>query len=341
MKSKKKTTDQNRKIAHIDLATSAQIQVKERDDRFYYEPMLSAHPQAPLKPIKFLSKTLKTPIWVSSMTGGTNLANKINHNLAKACKEFGMGMGLGSCRVLLENDKRLKDFDLRAVIGSEQLLLANLGIAQLEQAILAENINPINNIVERLNADGLIIHVNPLQEWLQPEGDRLTRTPLSTIKTFLKEVKYKVIVKEVGQGMGPASLKELLKLPLAAIDFSAFGGTNFAKVELLRSSPQQQSLHQSLAFVGHSAEQMVYFVNQLIEELDTMLKCQHIIISGGIKSFLDGYYLTSLAKLSAIYGQASVFLEHAKNSYQSLKEYVETQVKGLALANAFFSVKTK
>ncbi|MCG8339879.1 MAG: isopentenyl-diphosphate delta-isomerase [Cytophagales bacterium] len=341
MKSEKKPKVQKRKIAHIDLAASAQIQVKERDDRFYYEPMLAAHPQASLKPIEFLGKTLRAPIWVSSMTGGTALAYKINHNLAKACKEFGMGMGLGSCRVLLENDKRLKDFDLRAVIGEGQLLLANLGIAQLEQAVLAENINPINNIVERLNADGLIIHVNPLQEWLQPEGDNLTKTPLSTIKTFLKEVKYKVIVKEVGQGMGPASLKELLKLPLAAVDFSAFGGTNFAQVELLRSSLQKQAMHQSLAFVGHSAEQMVHFVNQLVEELGTALKCQRIIISGGIKSFLDGYYLTNLAKLPAIYGQASAFLEHAKNSYKALKDYVEAQIEGLALANALFSVKKK
>ena len=341
VKSENKAKAQERKIAHIDLTASAQIQVKEGDDRFDYEPMLAAHPQAPLKPIDFLGKTLQAPIWVSSMTGGTPLAKKINHHLAKACREFGMGMGLGSCRVLLDNEQRIKDFDLRAVIGAEQPLWANLGIAQLEQAILAENIHPINRIVEQLHADGLIIHVNPIQEYLQPEGDRFTSPPLSTIQTFLKEVKYKVIVKEVGQGMGPASLKALLKLPLAAVELSAFGGTNFAKVELLRSSRQQQSMHRALALVGHGAEQMVGTVNELVEELGATLQCQHLIISGGIQSFLDGYYLTSLSKLPAIYGQASAFLAPARKSYKALSEYVAAQINGLALANALLRVKKR
>ncbi len=330
---------QQRKTAHIDLAGHAQIQAQAADARFFYEPLLATHPQAALKPIQFLKKTLKMPIWVSSMTGGTNLAHTINHNLAKACKAFGMGMGLGSCRVLLDNEDRLKDFDLRAVIGQEQLLFANLGIAQVEQAVLAKNIAPIDRLVEKLQVDGLIIHVNPLQEWLQPEGDRFTQPPIKTISAFVKEASYPVIVKEVGQGMGPESLRALLQLPLAAIEFGAFGGTNFTQVELLRNDSQKQSMQAPWALVGHSAEQMVRFVNQLTNELGSALRCRNVIISGGVRSFLDGYYLTHLTKLPAVYGQASALLAHAKISYKALKNYLEVQIQNLTLAHSLLKIK--
>jgi isopentenyl-diphosphate delta-isomerase len=109
-----------RKSDHIELAFKSRIASNELDSRFYYEPMLAAHP----KPqddlaLTFLGKKLRFPIWVSSMTGGTALAGKINRNLAKACKEFGLGMGLGSCRMLLESDTYLGDFKMRNLIGDE------------------------------------------------------------------------------------------------------------------------------------------------------------------------------------------------------------------------------
>ena len=106
----------------------------ELDDRFYYEPLLSAHPSE-TNPVGFLGKKLRAPIWVSSMTGGTELARKINTNLARACREFGMGMGLGSCRSLLDRDEYLGDFNVRELIGDELPFYANLGIAQVEQLI--------------------------------------------------------------------------------------------------------------------------------------------------------------------------------------------------------------
>lgn len=330
-----------RKRDHIELAFRSQVERGELDQRFFYEPILSAHPQrGSLKSLLFLNRTFKVPIWVSSMTGGTEWAHTINHNLARACRDFGMGMGLGSCRALLYSDDTLADFDVRSEIGDNQPLYANLGIAQLEQLLEKGELYRIENLLDKLQANGLIIHVNPMQEWLQPEGDRFTKPPLQTITTFLEKMDgVSVIVKEVGQGMGYESLKALFQLPLEAIDFAANGGTNFAKLELLRSDITKQQIYSQLANVGHSAEEMVGFTNQLLKELGDKMLTKQIIISGGIQHFLDGYYLINKIEIPAVYGQASGFLKHARGSYDALFDYVDAQVQGLELANTFLKVR--
>jgi isopentenyl-diphosphate delta-isomerase len=189
----------------------------------------------------------------------------------------------------------------------------------------------------KLRADGLIIHVNPLQEWFQPEGDRFTKPPIETIAKFLQVFKYAVIVKEVGQGMGYYSLKALLELPLLAVEFAAFGGTNFAKMELMRSFGATQEYFGPLAKVGHDAYQMTELVNLIVDEGN--VETSMIIISGGIKNFLDGYYLINRSKLPAIYGQASGFLKYATENYDSLRQYIEYQIKGLELAYAYLKIR--
>ncbi len=333
-------TAAQRKRDHIELAFRSQIAQGELDRRFYYEPLLAPHPKRDsLKHRLFLGKTLRAPIWVSSMTGGTEWAHTINHNLARACRDFGMGMGLGSCRALLSSNETLPDFDVRAVIGDDLPLYANLGIAQLEQIVERGRYDLVRELLAKLQADGLIIHVNPLQEWLQPEGDRFTKAPIETISTLLERLDVPMIVKEVGQGMGYHSLKALFQLPLAAVDFAANGGTNFAKLELLRGNETKRDIYNRLANVGHSAEEMVLITNRLVEELGEQMLCRQVIISGGIQHFLDGYYLINTIRLNAVYGQASGFLKHARGDYQELYDYVDAQIQGLELASALLRVR--
>ena len=331
----------SRKQDHIELAFQSQVGLAAIDNRFYYEPLLARHPKESDKaPFEFLGKTMQVPLWVSSMTGGTEYASKINHNLARAAKEFGFGMGLGSCRGLLTSDEYLPDFDVRSVIGDDLPLYANLGIAQLEQLLDENKTELITNLLDKLRADGLIIHVNPFQEWLQPEGDRFKYPSIDTIKRMLdKFPDTSFIVKEVGQGMGFESLKALLQLPLSAVDFAANGGTNFAKLELHRSSPEFRAIYTKLANIGHSATEMVDMTNELVELLEERCLCQQIIVSGGIQDFLDGYYCINKLKLPAIYGQASAFLKHARGAYEPLQEYVAAQVEGLKVARNFLIVK--
>lgn len=328
-----------RKQDHIDLAFRARTEQGELDERFFYEPLLSPHPgEGPVGEFPFLGKTLSAPIWVSSMTGGTQWARHINTNLARACRDFGMGMGLGSCRSLLYSDEYLADFNVRHLIGPDLPLFANLGIAQLEQLLEKKDLDSLHRLVDKLQADGLIIHVNPMQEWLQPEGDRFARPPIDTIEQLLQEFDHPLIVKEVGQGMGRESLRRLLQLPLAAVEFAAGGGTNFAKLEMMRGRPEAMAAFQQLAFVGHTATDMVDIVNEILQK-ETQIQCGQIIISGGVHHFLDGYYLIRKLQCPAVYGQASAFLKHARGDYEALHTHVKSQVEGLKIAYAYLKIR--
>lgn len=336
-------TSESRKKDHIDMAFKSQTDAMARDPRFYYEPIMQGHATSNDHLHKtFIGHSFKAPIWISSMTGGTGLAATINKNLAMVCKDFGLGMGLGSCRSLLHTDEFFEDFNMRQYIG-DQPLYANLGIAQVEQLIKDNKMHLVVTMIDKLQADGLIIHVNPLQEWLQPEGDRYYTPPIDTIQKTIELLKTKLIVKEVGHGMGPKSISTLLSLPIEAIEFAAFGGTNFSKIELYRDSQEKNDWFESLAHVGHTADEMVDFVNAAHSNAslhgDSNLQCHHIIISGGVKTFLDGYYLINKSKINAVYGQASSFLKYAIESYESLYHFTKHQIEGLALANQLLTLK--
>ena len=325
-----------RKQNHLDLAFASQSALL--DERFYYEPMLAGHAQQSDLPIRFGGKTMRYPIWISSMTGGTSSAGPINKMLAKTASKYGFGIGLGSCRVILEDNTYFDDFNLRPILGDSSPLFANVGIAQIERLIDKGQSSKLKALVEKLDADGLIVHVNPLQEWLQPEGDLIQRSPLVTIKQLLNEIDTNIIVKEVGQGFGPESMRELLKLPILAIDFAANGGTNFSKLELLRNEPMKAHYEDVIA-LGHSATEMVDFLNAEIQNLGANRKCNNVIISGGVKTFLDGYYLTSKAQLPSIYGQAAPFLKYANESQEALDAFAEAQIKGLLMAQKFLKIR--
>ena len=338
-------TAASRKEDHIELAFRSQVDKMALDERFYYEPLLAAHPEpGSLPQVDFGAKKMKAPLWVSSMTGGTEKAYTINQNLARACNEFGLGMGLGSCRPLLSGTERLKDFDIRPLAGEDVPLYANLGVAQIQELFAAGREQEMRQMCDLLRVDGLIVHVNPLQEAMQPEGDFFTESPLTTIKATLAALPgLPIIVKEVGQGMGPESLAQLLRLPLLAVDTAANGGTNFSKLELLRSDDARREAFSPIVNVGHSTSEMVGWVNDILadenEEARPQVQCEHLIISGGLRTFLDGYYLTEKSKLPAIYGQASAFLKYARADYATLQSYVGAQIRGLELAKAYLRAK--
>ena len=329
-----------RKADHIDLAFKSQVDLLHADKRFYYEPMLSGHPDPDTDiPVTFCGKDQRYPIWVSSMTGGTDKALHINTNLARMCAEFGFGMGLGSCRSLLFSNDRLSDFDMRPIIGRDLSLFANLGIAQIEECLEDHAADAIQGMIAKVDADGLIVHVNPLQEWAQPEGDHIKRPPTETIQALAELVDTKLIVKEVGQGFGPRSIAKLLRLPIDAIEMAAHGGTNFTKLELLRASGDVRDAYTDMALVGHSAEEMVDFINGAVEDLQGNVHGKEVIISGGLKGFLDGYYLINKLQLPSIYGHASLFLKYAKEDYATLQKFAQMQIDGLKMASTCLTVR--
>lgn len=326
-----------RKLDHIQLAFQSQL--ADEDSRFYYEPLFSPSPIAGcIPPLQLAGKIMRFPLWISSMTGGAELAADINKNLAIACREFGLGMGLGSCRPVLVDPNNAKDFAVRKYIGN-QPLYANLGIAQIEELFHLNSEQKIADLVDLLEADGLIIHVNPLQEWFQPEGDQYKNAPIDTIKRTLDKFHFPIMVKEVGQGFGPKSLKELMRLPLEAVDFGSFGGTNFSVLENLRRSDVKTESWKCATHIGHTAEEMSNWVCDWLASDEEVFKSKSIIVSGGIKNFLDGYYFLKKIPHKTMYAHASLFLKYALLGEQELLEFVESQIQGLEMAQTYLTLK--
>ena len=333
----KPTNLNKRKSDHIELAFESQL--AQNDGRFFYEPLFAPSPyEVHLAETTIGSKTMRAPIWISSMTGGAEKAGLINQNLAKVAREYGLGMGLGSCRPVIEEKESAKDFQIRHLIG-DQPLYANLGIAQIEEYIQQGMSNRMLELVKSLEADGLIIHVNPLQEWFQPEGDQFKNPPIDTIKRTIDLLDTSIMVKEVGQGFGPKSIETLLQLPLEALDFGSFGGTNFAVLENHRRNDIRKEEWKPATHIGHTAEEMSDWVNDYIEHHNDKIKTKHIIVSGGIKNFMDGYYYTQKIITSAIYAQASGFLKYALLGEQELFEYVDAQIEGLKMCQQYLQIR--
>ena len=326
----------NRKQDHLDLALKSQLFSDELMSQFNYEPMLMGHPSSESREQLFLGQKIQTPFWVSSMTGGTEHAYAINHLLADACARHGMGMGLGSIRPLLEDRSRFKDFDLRGILGSDLPFYANLGVAQIEQILDQKWQNKIIDLLGDLKVCGLIVHVNPLQEFLQPEGDRFLRPPLETIQELAEAFPFKLMVKEVGQGFGPKSLEALLSLPIDGIELAGFGGTNFSKLEIFRQQ-EISPVFQDFQYVGHTAIEMIDHLNKIWDQHTG--QCQNIIISGGVNSILQAYYLRCLCPGNSVIGMASNFLRHALLGKEKLNEFIIESKKAYSLAQNMLTLK--
>jgi isopentenyl-diphosphate Delta-isomerase len=328
----------NRKEDHLKLTIESQVAASMLDSRFNYEPILGSHSSLDLTST-FLGKSFKNPLWFSSMTGGAKDAKNINSNMAQIAQKYGLGMGLGSCRSLLKDTTHLKDFQVRALLGDDRPLYANLGMAQIERLVFSGQYSKIVDLIKMLEADGLIIHINPLQEWFQPEGDRFERPPLETLKELINKLDIKLMVKEVGHGFGPKSLQELIKLPLVAIELAGFGGTNFSALEALRAAKSDVFTPcNDLINVGHSTEDMIDSINKIIAA-KTPGNCHDIIISGGVKGPLDAYYLRSKLQCPNVIGQAAAILKYAQESVEALDRYVENFLSTYQMAQAFLTIK--
>lgn len=309
-----------RKKDHIKLSGRSQVIPSKRDNRFNYEPLF-ANPVEPK--YTFLGEEIGGPIFLSSITGGVKSSKNINRSIYSASTNLNLPMGLGSIRPLLDNPNDNTFIDN----SRNSLIYGNIGIAQLNRW------DEINRVIDKFNLKGLIIHINPLQEWCQPEGDRFLTPPIDILSDYLPKLETKIIVKEVGQGFGPRSLEALTKLPIDAIDFAAFGGTNFTKLELLRAPREVRESYMSLSNIGHTNWEMIEVINSLQD------KNLDYIVSGGIRDFLDGYYYINKLNRNAIYGYAYKVLKHALKGEKSLINFLEREIEGVNFASSILTIK--
>ncbi|MDX1415820.1 MAG: type 2 isopentenyl-diphosphate Delta-isomerase, partial [Candidatus Promineifilaceae bacterium] len=180
---------------------------------------------------ELFGKPLRTPLLISSMTGGTAEARAINRTLAEAAETVGMAMGLGSMRAAIEDETLANTYHVRDVAPTIPLF-ANLGAVQLNYGYsLAE----CQRAVDLIEADALILHLNALQEAVQPEGDGNFSGLLSKIESVCRHLPVPIIAKEVGWGFAQETARQLADAGIAAIDVAGAGGTSWSQVEMYRA----------------------------------------------------------------------------------------------------------
>jgi len=254
----------------------------------------------------FLGKGLRLPLLISSMTGGTSEAQRINYHLAEGAQAAGIAMGLGSVRAAIENPSLADTFRVRH-LAPDILLFANLGAAQLNADY---GLDQCRRAVDLLGADALIFHLNPLQEALQVDGNTDWRGLLAGIETVCHGLGLPVIAKEVGWGISAEVARQLVDAGVTAIDVAGSGGTSWSQVEMYRA-PTEERRRLCAAFSGWgipTAEALV--------EVRAALPQVPLIASGGLRSGMD---LAKVLALGAdLGGLAGPFLKAADVSAQAV-----------------------
>lgn len=323
---------EKRKTEHLRIALEEEVEVPGITSGFEkYTFIHQALPELSLSGIDLtttlLGKRLKAPLIVSSMTGGVQLAHTINLNLAQAAQELGLGMGVGSMRVALENPSVAETFRVRSV-APDILLFANLGAVQFTYGY---GVDHCRRAVEMISADALILHLNPLQEAVQPEGNTNFSGLLKKIEEVCRRLEVPVVVKEVGWGIAERVAKMLAEAGVAAIDVAGAGGTSWTEVEKHRA-PTQKLRNVAAAFAGWG-----------IPTADSLLMARRgapgvpLIASGGMRDGLD--VAKALALGAAATAMASPFLKPATESPQAVAEKMEEIL--LELRIAMFAIGAK
>lgn len=222
-------------------------------------------------------KQLQTPLLISSMTGGTARARAINRTLAAGAQAAGMAMGLGSQRAAIEDASLANTYDVRDV-APDILLFANIGAVQLNYRYGVEQ---CRRAVDMCQADALILHLNALQEAVQPEGDGNFAGLLSRIEAVCRALPVPVIAKEVGWGIAESTARQLAQAGIAAIDVAGAGGTSWSQVEMHRA-PTARHARVAGAFIDWGIPTAISI--QLCRRGAPQLP---IIASGGIKTGID------------------------------------------------------
>jgi len=260
---------------------------------------------------KFLGKQLGAPLLISSMTGGTPLALTINHRLAQVAQQYKIAMGVGSGRVAVENPQLAETFAVRK-FAPDILLFANLGAVQLNYNY---GLDQCLRVIDILEADALILHLNPLQECIQTNGDTNFRGLLDKIAILCSKLPVPVIAKEVGNGISAPMAEKLIAAGVTAIDVAGAGGTSWAKVESERAdSMLARRLGMTFADWGLPTAECIVNIRSVAPDIP-------LIASGGLRNGLDA--AKALALGADIAGLALPFLQAAAESSAALQDLTE------------------
>ena len=295
----KETT--KRKAEHIRISLNQHVQTKRtttgfEDVHFIHRALPEIDKQKIDLSTKIFSHKFAAPIIVGAITGGTPEATKINAAIAEAVEELGLGMGVGSQRAAIEDEKLEKTFAIARKKAPNAFLIANIGGVQLAQGY---GLKEVKKAIEMIDADAIAIHLNPLQEAIQPEGQTNFKGILAKISEIAEEIDKPVIAKETGAGIAAEEAKKLETAGVKGIDISGAGGTSFAAVEYYRAKGLRNDVQRRLGYVfwdwGIPTAVSVTEASQTVSI--------PVIASGGIRNGLDvakalalGGSLTSLSQ---------------------------------------------
>ncbi|WP_263263404.1 type 2 isopentenyl-diphosphate Delta-isomerase [Pseudomonas sp. RIT-PI-S] len=270
---------------------------------------------------RFLGKPLSAPVLISSMTGGASRAREINHHLADAAQALGLAMAVGSQRVALETSA---DHGLTRALrqrAPDILLLANLGGAQLRTPA---GLDLARRAVDMIDADGLFIHLNPLQEAVQPGGDSDWRGVADAIAEAVRQLQVPVVIKEVGSGLSAEVAVRLAAAGVAALDVAGLGGTHWAAVEAERATnAAEREVAAAFSEWGIPTAQALREVRQRLPQMP-------LIASGGIRNGID--MAKAIALGADMVGQAAAVLRSATESPEAVIAHFEVALRQLRIA---------
>jgi isopentenyl-diphosphate delta-isomerase len=312
---KKDTELVNRKFDHIKINLEQDVRSALTTGLENYRFVHEALPELDLNRIdttlSLFGKRLAAPILISSMTGGTAEAETINLRLAETAQEVGVAMGIGSQRAALEHPEQAVTFQVRRV-APDILLFANLGAVQLNYGYTLDH---CRRAVDMIQADALILHLNPLQEAVQDKGDTDFAGLAKKIEEICNKLEAPVIAKEVGWGISERTAKLLANCGVAAIDVAGAGGTSWSQVEMHRA-PDEFTRQLSATFVGWGipTAESILNVKRTVPEMT-------VFASGGLKDGLD--IAKCIALGATLGGMAGQFLKAAAISTEKAVEMMK------------------
>src|SRR3990172_4903869 len=261
--------------------------------------------------VETFGKKLKVPLLISAMTGETKEAAEINQRLAEAAQATGIAMGLGSQRAALEDKKLEASYRVRNV-APDILLFANLGAVQLNYGY---GLTHLQQAVEMVEADALVLHLNSLQEAVQPDGNANFSGLLKKIEIMCKQLQVPVVVKEVGWGISAEVAKQLAHAGVQAIDVAGAGGTSWTQVEMHRAESESQA-RLAAAFGDWGIT-----TSESIIQIREALRSMRIFASGGLRTGVD--IAKCIALGAELGGMAGPFLKAANTSANAVVKMIE------------------
>ena len=312
---KKDTELVNRKSDHIQINLERDVRSALTTGLEKYRFIHEALPELDLNRVdatlRLFGKTLSAPILISSMTGGTDRAGTINLRLAEAAQTVGVAMGVGSQRAALEHPEQAATFQVRRV-APDILLFANLGATQLNSGYALDH---CRRAVDMLQADALILHLNPLQEAVQAGGDVNFAGLAKKIEGICKKLEAPVIAKEVGWGISERTARLLAECGVSAIDVAGAGGTSWSQVEMHRA-PDEFTRQLAATFVGWGIP-----TAESIQMVTRAVPGMTVFASGGLKDGLD--IAKCIALGASLGGMAGQFLKAAAISTENVVEMMQ------------------